>query len=113
MRNSGEMQVEKHNNGKPNSNNDKSKRNNSRDGPLLGAVHRLSDDEEEIDVRIDDAHAEDEANDQQLIDINQENDHQLQRQKELQFLDASANAAASNQSLNQANFNFSAKQSVV
>lgn len=102
------MEVEKHHNGKPNSN-DKSKRSNSRDGPLLEAVHRLSDDEEEIDVRIDE-HAEDEAKigSQQLIDINHENDHQLQS-----HLNTSSNAAASNQSLNQANFNYSAKQSVV
>lgn len=97
------MQVEKHNNGKLSSN-EKSKRNNSRDGPLLGAVHQLSDDEE-IDVRIDE-HAEDKIDDQQLIDINQENNHQV-RQKEF------SDTTASNQSLNQANFNYSAKQSVV
>lgn len=101
MRNRGEMHVEKHNNEKHNFN-DKSKRSNSRDGPLLGAVHRLSDDEEEVDVRIEE-HAEDEAKTgQQLININQQNDH-------------AESAAASNQSLNgqTANFNYSAKQSVV
>lgn len=92
------MHVEKHHNEKPSSN-DKPKRSNSRDGPLLGAVHRLSDDEEEIDVRIEE-HAEEEATtvNQQLIDINQQ----------------SENTASSNQSLNKtSNFNYSAKQSVV
>ena len=97
----------------------KPNRTDSRDGPLLGTVHRLSDDEEEIDVRIDE-NTDDLKDQGQLIyyeqdseetDIDGRNTEESQAEP---YLDGQSSRMASSASLNNAaNFNYSAKQSVV
>ena len=93
--------------------NGKSNRTNSKDGPLLGAVHRLSDDEEEIDVQIDEQ-TEDVKNGQ-LIYYEQDSEQTnigngQQRRRESQTEEPYPEAQSSQMATN---FNFSAKQSVV
>lgn len=105
-----------------------SKRSNSKDGPLLGVVHRLTSDEEEdeVDVRIDE-HPEDAKGGGQLI-YGDEDSQETNVDGQWNRLDSrsepyrdtttpatsSSSQAASNVSLSQAaNFNYSAKQSVV
>lgn len=121
LRNHGKLNVEKR------IEKGNSKRSNSKDGPLLGVVHRLTGDEEEdeVDVRIDE-HPEDVKSGGQLIYSDEDSqetnvDGQLNRQdsksepyRDTTTAKSSSSRAASNLSLSQAaNFNYSAKQSVV